>query len=217
MAFTQFQHLTHQIGTTILVLLYALRLIILFRRRLARDIASDAKGEIWRGAVDAFVTIVAPWRMESTRKHWMRYVEFVVFHVGVLSNIVLSFVIAYSPDVLSVPVRGVAFVLLAAAFVVGVVRLYRRASLAEMRAISSPDDYIAMVMVLLFSFTGLLSLLGWEPGIVAYFIIAALFLVYEPFSKIRHYIYYPFARYFYGASFGRRGVIGRTEERISRG
>ena len=44
---------------------------------------------------------------------------------------------------------------------------------------------------------------------MAYFIIAGLFLVYEPFSKIRHYIYYPFARYFFGASFGRRGVIGR--------
>ncbi len=209
MAFSGFQHLTHQIGTTILVLLYTLRLIVLFRRRLVHDISSDAKGEIWRGTVDAFITIVAPWRMESTRKHWMRYVEFVVFHLGVLANIILSFVIAYVPGVLSVPVRGVAFVLLAAAFIAGGIRLYRRAKLTEMRVISSPDDYIAMVMVLLFLFTGLLSLLGWEPGIVAYFVIAALFLVYEPFSKIRHYIYYPFARYFYGASFGRRGVIGR--------
>ena len=208
MEFTEFQHLTHEIGTAILVLLYALRLFVLFRRRLARDIASDAKGEIWRGVVGAFVTIVAPWRMESTRRHWMSYVEFVVFHVGVFFNIVLSFFIAYAPGVLSVPVRGVAFVLLATAFVAGGVRLYRRAALAEMRVISSPDDYVAIVMVLLFLFTGLLSLLGWAPGIVAYFIIAALFLVYEPFSKIRHYIYYPFARYFYGAAFGRRGVIG---------
>ncbi|MCP4539347.1 MAG: hypothetical protein GY832_19600 [Chloroflexi bacterium] len=209
MKFTEFQHLTHQIGTTILVLLYALRLIILFRRRLARDIASDAKGDIWRGTMEAFVTIAAPWRMESTRKHWMRYVEFIVFHLGVLANIVLSFAIAYAPDVLTVPVRNVALVLLAAAFVAGGVRLYRRVKLAEMRVISSPDDYIAMVAVLLFLFTGLLSLLGWGPGIAAYFVIAALFLVYEPFSKIRHYIYYPFARYFYGVSFGRRGVIGR--------
>ncbi len=209
MEFSEFQHLTHQIGTAILVLLYALRLVALFRRRLARDIASNARGEIWRGTLDAFITIAAPWKMESTRKHWVRYVEFLIFHLGVLSNIVLSFVIAYVPDVLSVPVRGVAFVLLAAAFVAGCVRLYRRANLAEMRAISSPDDYAAMAMVLLFLFTGLLSLLGWEPGIVAYFIIAALFLVYEPFSKIRHYIYYPFARYFYGAAFGRRGVFGR--------
>ena len=209
MEFAEFQHLTHQVGTTILVLLYVLRLIVLFRRRLAQDIASNAKGDVWRGTMDAIVTIVAPWKMESTRKHWKRYVEFVVFHLGVFCNIVLSFVIAYAPDMLSVPVRSVAFVLLAASFVAGGLRLYRRASLAEMRVISSPDDYIAMIMVLLFLFTGLLSLLGWEPGMVAYFVIAALFLVFEPFSKIRHYIYYPFARYFYGAAFGRRGVIGR--------
>ncbi len=210
MEFIVFQHLTHEIGTVVLVLLYVLRLIVLFRRRPARDMASNAKGEIWRGTVDAFITIVAPWKMESTHKHWRRYVEFAVFHVGVFLNIVLSFVMAYAPDVLSVPVRSVAFFVLAASFVAGGLRLYRRASLAEMRIISSPDDYIAMIMVLLFLFTGLLTLLGWEPGITAYFFIAALFLAYEPFSKVRHYIYYPFARYFYGATFGRRGVIGRN-------
>jgi hypothetical protein len=185
-----------------------LRLIALFRRRPARDIASNARGEIWRGTVDGFVTILAPWKMESTSKHWMRYIEFVVFHLGVFLNIALSFVVTYAPAALSVPVRSVASVVLVASFVAGGLRLYRRASLAEMRIISSPDDYIAMVMVLLFILTGLLALLGWEPGFIAYLFIAALFLVYEPFSKIRHYLYYPFARYFYGAAFGRRGVIG---------
>ena len=204
-----FEHLTHEIGTAILVFLYLLRLITLFRRRLARDIASNAKGEIWRGTVDAFVTIVAPWKMESTHKHWMRYVEFAVFHVGVFSNIALSFVVAYAPGLLSVPVRGVALAVLAASLLAGGLRLYRRAKLAEMRVISSPDDYIALAMVLLFLLTGLLSLLGWGPGTIAYFVIAALFPVYEPFSKIRHYIYYPFARYFFGAAAARRGVIGQ--------
>jgi len=205
-----FQHLTHEIGTAILVLLYLLRLIVLFRRRPARDIASNAKGEIWQGMVGAFITIVAPWKMESTQKHWTRYVEFAVFHLGVFLNIALSFVIAYAPEALSMPVRRVAFVVLAASFVAGSLRLYRRVYRADMRVISSPDDYIALAMVLLFLLTGLLSLLNWGPGIVAYFVIAALFLVYEPFSKIRHYIYYPFARYFYGATSARRGVIGQS-------
>ncbi len=209
MEFTEFQHLIHQIGTAILVLLYALRLIVLLRRQPARDLASNAKGEIWRGTLDAFVTIVAPWRMESTHKHWMRYVEFAIFHLGVFVNILLSFVITYAPQALIAPARRVTFVLLTASLVAGSLRLVRRASMAEMRIISSPDDYIALGMVLLFLFTGLLALLGWQAGIVAYFVIAGLFLVYEPFSKIRHYIYYPFARYFHGATFGRRGVIGR--------
>lgn len=207
MEFTELEHLTHEIGTAILALLYVLRLIVLFRRRLAKDLASNPKGDILRGVVDAFVTIVMPWKMESTRKHWMRYVEFVVFHTGVFINIVISFVIAYAPRVLTAPVRSVVLVFLAAALVAGGARLYRRVHRPDMRVISSPDDYIAMAMVLLFLLTGVLALLGWQPGIVAYFIIAAFFLVYEPFSKIRHYIYYPFARYFYGAAFGKRGVL----------
>jgi nitrate reductase gamma subunit len=207
MEFTELEHLTHEIGTAILVLLYILRLIVLFRRRLAKDLASNPKGDILRGVADAFVTIVMPWKMESTRKHWMRYVEFVVFHIGVFINIVISFVIAYAPRVLTAPVRSVVLVFLAASLVAGGARLYRRANRPDMRVISSPDDYIAMAMVLLFLSTGILALVGWQPGIVAYFVIAAFFLVYEPFSKIRHYIYYPFARYFYGAAFGKRGVL----------
>jgi hypothetical protein len=172
------------------------------------DIASDAKGQIWRGVVDAFVTIVAPWRMESSRKHWTQYVEFVAFHLGVFACIALSFAITYLADLLTVPVRGVVGLLLAASFVAGCLRLYRRASRPEMRIISSPDDYIAMGMVLIFLGTGIFGLIGWQAAIIAYFAVSALFLVYEPFSKIRHYIYYPFARYYYGAAFGRRGVIG---------
>jgi hypothetical protein len=208
MEFSEFQQLIHEIGTAILVLLYLLRLVVLLRRRPALDLASNPQGEVWRGAVDAFLTIVAPWRMENTRKHWTRYAEFAVFHLGVFLCIVLSFVITYAPGALTAPVRAVAIGALAAALLAGGLRLYRRARLPEMRIISSPDDYIAMGAVLLFLVTGLLGLLGWEAAIILYFLVSALFLVYEPFSKIRHYIYYPFARYYYGATFGRRGVIG---------
>jgi hypothetical protein len=35
----------------------------------------------------------------------------------------------------------------------------------------------------------------------------AVFLVYVPFSKISHYIYYPFTRTYMGRHFGRRGVF----------
>lgn len=204
-----FPHLIHEAGTPILVLLYLARLLVLLRRRRANDIASYPKGAVWRGTVEALLTLVAPWKMESTRRHWGRYVEFAVFHLGVFANIALSFLLAYAAGVLSGPVRGVALVILAFSLIAGGVRLGRRATRAEMRAISSPDDYVSLAMVLLFLLTGILCLLGWGQGTVAYFIIAALFLVYEPFSKIRHYLYYPFARYFYGATAARRGVIGR--------
>ncbi len=208
MEFSEFQKLIHEIGTAILVVLYLARLAVLVRRRPTRDLASNAKGEIWRGTIDAFLTIVAPWRMESTHKHWTHYAEFAIFHAGVFLCIALSFVLTYAPGALTPVVRAAALILMAASWLAGSLRLYRRVRLPEMRIISSPDDYIAMGMVLGFLGTGMLGLLGWEAAIIAYFVVSALFLVYEPFSKIRHYIYYPFARYYYGAAFGRRGVVG---------
>jgi hypothetical protein len=208
MEFSEFQQLTHEIGTAILVLLYLVRLVVLLRRRPACDLASNPRGEIWRGTVDAFLIIIAPWRMESTQKHWMRYAEFVIFHAGVFLCIALSFVITYTPGVLTLLVRVISLGLMAASLIAGGIRLYRRVRRPEMRIISSPDDYLAMGMALGFLGTGMLGLLGWDAAIVAYFVVSALFLVYEPFSKIRHYIYYPFARYYYGAAIGRRGVIG---------
>ena len=42
---------------------------------------------------------------------------------------------------------------------------------------------------------------------LAYFFLTAFFLIYVPFSKISHYLYYPFTRYYLGKSLGRRGVF----------
>ena len=41
---------------------------------------------------------------------------------------------------------------------------------------------------------------------MAYFIMTAFFLMYVPFSKISHYVYYPFTRYYFGKTMGYRGV-----------
>ena len=42
--------------------------------------------------------------------------------------------------------------------------------------------------------------------VVTYFIMTAFFLMYVPFSKISHYLYYPFTRYYFGKTMGYRGV-----------
>ena len=42
---------------------------------------------------------------------------------------------------------------------------------------------------------------------LAYFFLTAFFLVYVPFSKISHYLYYPFARWYLGRTLGHRGVM----------
>ena len=45
-----------------------------------------------------------------------------------------------------------------------------------------------------------------EFWLLGYFLLTAFFLVYVPFSKISHYIFYPFTRWYLGKTLGHRGV-----------
>jgi hypothetical protein len=47
---------------------------------------------------------------------------------------------------------------------------------------------------------------GGEGIVLTFFVLTAFFLIYVPFSKISHYLYYPFTRYYFGKSMGYRGV-----------
>ena len=52
--------------------------------------------------------------------------------------------------------------------------------------------------------------LGWlqnELFLVAFLLATSFFLIYVPFSKISHYLYYPFTRYWLGRSLGHRGSM----------
>ena len=79
-----------------------------------------------------------------------------------------------------------------------------------MRAISTPDDYFSLgLLTVWFFFAGLSApndASGGEGHLVTFFILTAFFLVYVPFSKISHYLYYPFMRFYLGRSLGHRGV-----------
>ncbi|MGQ9553917.1 MAG: hypothetical protein ACUVWR_07385 [Anaerolineae bacterium] len=207
MHFSEFQHLTHLIGTTSLVSLYLLRLYFLLRHKVAPDRAPDPKGNLVQGVIWSLLILVTPWRMESSSKHWTRYVEFIIFHIAIFLNILTSFLLTYTPGIMGPPVNYAFVLFLGLGLIAGLFRIVRRFNRPEMRIISSFDDYFSMILVLLFLFTGMLALLGLFWAIVIYFVIAAFFLLYEPLSKIRHYLYYPFGRIFFGTDFGRRGVL----------
>jgi nitrate reductase gamma subunit len=101
-------------------------------------------------------------------------------------------------------------VVIGAAFVVGLMRFVRRVGNRYMRAISSPDDYFSLTLLTAWFFFAVLAvpneIAGGEWHLVTYFMLTAFFLVYVPFSKISHYLYYPFTRYYLGKSLGHRGV-----------
>jgi hypothetical protein len=163
-------------------------------------------------------TLAMPWELPSTRVHWIRWVEFAVFHVGVAAAIGLTFVMPYWPRLAgAAPVVLALQAVFAAACVASVSRLWRRLMRPEIRLITSPDDLFSLVLLTAWLVAGILAApQRSEAALVAFFGLTAFFLVYVPFSKISHYIYYPFIRYYVGRHFGHRGAFGARSDRRRR-
>lgn len=165
-----------------------------------------------KGYIYSWAVIGMPWVMESTRKKLFFYMTFVVFHLGVVAAIGLSFIIPYLPLLLDFqPLVWLIQTLCAVACLIGVYRIIRRITNPYIRAISSPDDYFSLLLLTVwFAFATLAAgdkqLANGEGVMLTYFLMTAFFLIYVPFSKISHYLYYPFTRFWFGRSMGYRGV-----------
>jgi nitrate reductase gamma subunit len=208
------EHRLQEAALLIMVVVYAFRIrwLLHFKaggERQAPTGASDTTPR--KGILYSWANIAMPWAMESTRTKRFLYAQFVVFHLGVTLAIGLSFIIPYLPVMLSfAPLVYLIQLLTATAFVIGCLRLARRIGNPYMRAISTPDDYFSLILLTVwFAFATLAApnnLSGGEGIMLTYFFMTAFFLIYVPFSKISHYLYYPFTRYWFGKSMGYRGV-----------
>lgn len=172
-----------------------------------------------RGARYSLMNIAMPWAMASTRENPFMYAQFVIFHIAVTVSIAMSFIIPYLPHLIESQAAIIALqVIFAAGMMVGIIRLIRRIASPYIRAISSPDDYFSLSLLIVWlAFSFLAAPNNREASeipLLVYFFLTAFFLVYVPFSKISHYIYYPFARYYLGRTMGNRGVypmVRKTE------
>lgn len=164
-----------------------------------------------KGFIYSWANVAMPGAMESTRTKPFLYLQFVLFHLGVVFAITLTFAIPYFPEFLNIPVVNLAFqFFIGAAFLVAVIRIFRRFGSKTMRAISTPDDHFSLWLLTIWFLFGFLCVPNTpEKGELPYMIffwMTAFFLLYVPFSKISHYLYYPFTRYYFGKSMGHRGV-----------
>jgi len=209
----------HWIALVVMAIVYTLKIRWLLSFNLGKDKSAPGnpgQSNKQRGARYSFFNVAMPWSMESTRKPkgFIFYMSFVIFHMGVVAGITLAFVSTIAPDFLRVPVVGyTTLVFLAAAFLVSVYRIFRRTLRPLMRLISTPDDYFSLVMLTVWFGLGACTqayLMGvWgmtnETLLVAYLYLTSFFLLYVPFSKISHYLYYPFTRTYIGRALGHRG------------
>ncbi len=194
-----------------MAVVYTVRLAWLFRFRMGRERTFPAGREA-AGAGYSLMNIAMPGAMESTRKRPGFYAQFVVFHLGVAAAIAGTFIIPYAPALFEVrPVMRAFQAVIAAAFFVGLSRLVRRLGNPVLREVSSPDDYFSLILLMLWFAAAALAVPNrpdkGEWPLILYFGLTAFFLVYVPFSKICHYLYYPFTRYYLGRALGHRGAL----------
>ncbi|MEZ5358204.1 MAG: hypothetical protein R3F48_05180 [Candidatus Zixiibacteriota bacterium] len=208
------EHTLQEVALVIMAIVYTTRLIWLTRFTAGKERqAPTGIGDIRarRSIIYSWANIALPTAMESTRTKPFLYAQFVIFHLGVVAAIGLSFIIPYAPTLLAETAVVLALqIIIGAAFFVGILRIIRRVGSVYMRALSTPDDHFSLVFLTIwFAFAFLAcpnDATGGEWHLLTYFFQTAFFLIYVPFSKISHYLYYPFTRYYLGKTLGRRGV-----------
>jgi nitrate reductase gamma subunit len=210
--------IVHWVALGIMGLVYTIRLLWLFKFNAGRD--RQEPGD--HGATNlspglySMANVVMPWAMESTRngKGFVFYLSFVIFHMGVAAGIFLAIFGSLTPEIFQDQnVANAMMVILGAAFMVGFIRILRRLVKPVLRLISTPDDYFSVLVLTVWFLTGVLAqayLVGHLTD-VAYMVVflgaTSFFLIYVPFSKISHYLYYPFTRYYLGKTLGHRGSL----------
>lgn len=209
------EHTLQEVALVFMAIVYSLRLRWLFKfkggkERQAPTGSTDTTPR--KGILYSWGVIGMPWAMESTRTKWFFYSQFVIFHIGVTLAILLSFIIPYAPEFLTLSpiIIPLLQLFIGLSFLIGVGRIIRRLTNVYVKAISSPDDYFSLILLTVWFFFAFFAVPNnYQRGegiLLTYFIMTAFFLMYVPFSKISHYLYYPFMRYWIGKSFGRRGT-----------
>jgi hypothetical protein len=163
------------------------------------------RGSAARGVLYAFTLGMAPWAKESTRLHTLAYLRGVAFHLAIFFG--LAVFLAYPWLLSAAPaMRQLLAFLLGAGALLGLAGLAARRIEPNLRLLSSPDDLFAVSLVTLFLAAGGLGLAA--PGLASlFYLISAGLLLYAPLGKIRHSIYYPLSRLYFGRFVGRRGVL----------
>ncbi|MCX6543349.1 MAG: hypothetical protein NTV05_02925 [Acidobacteria bacterium] len=209
------EHRLQETALLVMACVYALRIAWLLRFKAGRDRQAPTgptPPAMRRGILYSWLNVAMPLAMESTRTHILLYAQFVVFHLGVVAAIALSFIIPYGPHWLDASWLVLTLqIMIGAAFLVSVARLVRRVSNRTMRVISTPDDYFSLTLLAIWFLFAVLAVPNRVDALetvrLVYFFLTAFFLLYVPFSKISHYLYYPFTRFYLGRTLTHRGVF----------
>jgi len=179
--------------------------------RLARPVdRSTPKGNLKSGVLYAYTLGMAPWAKEGTRLHAIAYLRGVAFHAGVFLGLAILIASPWLGRVIG-ELRFLLGWLIAIAAVMGLAGFAARFIERNLKALSTPDDYFAVLVVTLFLAAESLWLFFPQTQVLFY-LVSAMMLVYAPLGKIRHCIYFAYSRLFYGKFVGSRGVLPHSQQ-----
>jgi len=177
------------------------------RREHGRRAGSPARGLLYN-----FTTAMTPAHKESVRRHPLKFAIGVVLHAGVALSLACVGLLVVWPEggyralALARPLVGLALL-------AGIFLLVHRAVSADLRAMSAPDDYLAIVASC--GLLALASVVRISPTNEAPFLIYACgLLVYLPLGKLRHVVFFFVARADLGRRLGYRGVYPPAAARV---
>jgi hypothetical protein len=195
------------VGISALLSALALVYLVIRTRSLGRrPLYARPAGSASRGVWYAFTTGMLPSHKESAGRHLPTFITGIVYHLGILGGFALLLLLTVIENP-SGAIMLTARLLLLAGLLAGLGLLVKRMVIGYMRKISVADDFVANLLVNLFLAGGMAvtfsaAMLGWWYGATV------LLLLYLPLGKIRHCVFFFYARGEMGALFGRRGVFG---------
>jgi nitrate reductase gamma subunit len=170
-----------------------------------RPTFSHPRGGSLAGILYAFGPGMLPWEKESAGKHLWTYLGGILYHLSILvAMLFLATLVLGIP--LSATLLAAARVLLVIGLLCGVALLIKRILKAQMRSLSSGDDYLANILVDVFLLSALMSTSS-RFAQTGFLVIAVIVFVYIPFGKLRHCAFFFYSRILFGEFFGRRGVL----------
>ena len=186
------------------------------RARLGRPVAAPLappRASAAAGVRYAFTTAFLPWAKESARRHLASYLAGIVFHLALFAALA-RLALSLAPVAWPAAADPALAVLLAAGLACGLGLLVKRRRDATLRAVSTPEDVLANLLVDAVLGLGIAAALR-PPLLPAFQLAGAALLFWVPLGKMRHVLFLVTSRRFWGAYFGRRGV--RPAPRPARG
>lgn len=177
---------------------------------------SVKSGSVAKGVAYANTVAMMPANKESAYMHLPTYAAGIIYHLGTFLSLLL-FVLslfnlnAYYPQWLSLILAACLLV----SGVCGTVLLIKRFANKNLHSLANPDDYLSNFFTTLLHFATAcyLAFAGDCCSVpYIYYISATLLLLYMPFGKLRHVVYYFAARYHLGFFYGWRNVWPPKEE-----